>query len=112
MSAEIMDHAEADLKEHLIDKIREIAKDEKFKLDAYFFCGCPSGTPNEKLVKACEKYLETVEAGAPDKQAAQTLVAELEAATTVKPNVGETGNLVNNMADIQEVLAHKELLLN
>ena len=37
----------------VISKIREIVSNEKFKLDAYYFCGFPSGTPNEKLLKAC-----------------------------------------------------------
>ena len=45
----------------VISKIREIVSNEKFKLDAYYFCGFPSGTPNEKLLKACERYLETLD---------------------------------------------------
>ena len=38
-------------KQHLISKIQQIVKDEKFKIDAFFFCGFPGGTPNEKLKK-------------------------------------------------------------
>lgn len=96
------------MKEQVIAKIREIVSNEKFKLDAYFFCGFPSGTPNEKLLKACEKYLETVDSAQPDAAVTAAMIAELEAAAAAKSDVAD--NLVNNLSDIKEVLEHKELL--
>ena len=77
---------------------------------AYFFCGFPSGTPNEKLLKACEKYLETVDNGQPDEEVTAGMIAELEAAAVAKSAAAD--NLVNNQDDIKEVLAHKELLFH
>ena len=96
------------MKEQLIAKIRQIVSNEKFKMDAYFFCGFPSGTPNEKLLKACEKYLETVDNGQPDPEVTAKMIAELEAAVIKKSDVAD--NLVDTSAEINEVLAHKELL--
>lgn len=96
------------MKEQLIAKIREIVSNEKFKMDAYFFCGFPSGTPNEKLLKACEKYLETVDNGQPDQDVTAAMIAELEAAVAKKSDVAD--NLVDTSSEINEVLAHKELL--
>lgn len=96
------------MKEQLIAKIREIVSNEKFKMDAYFFCGFPSGTPNEKLLKACEKYLETVDNGQPDQDVTAKMIAELEAAVAKKSDVAD--NLVDTSSEINEVLAHKELL--
>ena len=96
------------MKEQLIAKIREIVSNEKFKMDAYFFCGFPSGTPNEKLLKACEKYLETVDNGQTDPEVTAKMIAELEAAVIKKSDVAD--NLGDTSAEINEVLAHKELL--
>ena len=98
------------MREQLISKIREIVSNEKFKMDAYFFCGFPSGTPNEKLLKACEKYLGTVDHGQPDDEVTAGMIAELEAAAVAKSAAAD--NLVNNQDDIKEVLAHKELLFH
>lgn len=98
------------MREQLISKIREIVSNEKFKMDAYFFCGFPSGTPNEKLLKACEKYLGTVDNGQPDEEVTAGMIAELEAAAVAKSAAAD--NLVNNQDDIKEVLAHKELLFH
>jgi len=94
--------------EQVIEKIKEIVANEKFKLDAYFFCGFPSGTPNQKLQKACEQYLETVESGQRDPEVIQQLVAQLEAAVATKSKAAD--NLVNNDEDLQAVLDHKDLL--
>ena len=96
-------------KEQVIAKIREIVSNEKFKLDAYYFCGFPSGTPNEKLLKACEKYLETVDGNQPDPAVTADMIAQLEGALAQKSKAAD--NLVNNDADIQEVLDHRGLLL-
>ena len=89
----------------VISKIREIVSNEKFKLDAYYFCGFPSGTPNEKLLKACERYLETLDRSG----VTEEMLAELENTLARKSKAAD--NLVNNDADIQAVLDHRELLI-
>ena len=96
-----------DIKQDLISKIEQIVKDEKFKIDAFYFCGFPGGTPNEKLKKACEKYLETKEN--PDATVKQQLIEELEKAVGLLNNE-KAGTLVNNSADIKEILDKKEYL--
>ena len=94
----------------VISKIREIVSNEKFKLDAYYFCGVPSGTPNEKLLKACERYLETLDRSEePDRGVTDEMLAELENTLARKSKAAD--NLVNNDADIQAVLDHRELLI-
>lgn len=111
MSTQMTEDNQTFTKEQAVAKIKEILANEKFKMDAYFFCGFPSGTPNEKLLKACENYLKAAEQEKPDPDAAAALIAELEAAAADKPNTGAADNLVNNTADLREVLAHRELLL-
>ena len=96
-------------KEYVISKIKQIVKDEKFKVDAFFFCGFPGGTPNEKLKNACEKYLEIVENGKSDDAVTQQLITELEAATQLL-SAEKAGTLVNNVSDVQEVLNNRQYL--
>ena len=98
-----------DKKEYVISKIKQIVKDEKFKVDAFFFCGFPGGTPNEKLKNACEKYLETVENEKPDEDVTQQLITELEAAAQLL-NTEKAGTLLNNVSDVKEVLDNKQYL--
>lgn len=98
-------------KEQLVTKIRQIAKDEKFRLDAYFFCGFPAGKPNSALLKACENYLATVDGGKQDIEATQKMIAELRAAVVANEKTEQIENLVDNMAEIKEVLACTEILL-
>lgn len=50
-------NGETPTKKQLIAKVRSIAENEKFKLDAFFLCGCPSGKPDKALENACEKYV-------------------------------------------------------
>ncbi len=97
-------------KEQIIEKVRQIVVDEKFKLDAYFLCGVASSVPNQKLQKACEKYLETVDNGTPDADVTAKLIDELDAAIKAVPKVKIIGDLVNNKPDIEEVYAHRDLL--
>lgn len=97
-------------RDFVISKVRSIVSNEKFKLDAYFFCGCPSGTPNQALLTACEQYLEAVDNGRPDREAAETLIAQLEHALANKSKAAD--NLVNNDADLQAVLDHRALLMS
>lgn len=97
-------------REELIGKIRELYQDEKFRLDAYFFCGFPSGTPNEKLMKACEKYLNALDAGQSTKEPAKALISELEAAASAKPKITGTNNMIETQGNIQEILEHRAFL--
>ena len=97
-------------KEQAVEKIREIYSDEKFRLDALFFCGFPSGMPNEKLMKACEKYLNALDNQQPTQEAAGNLVAELEAAITAKTKSVKVDNIIDNLESVKELLAHKDLL--
>ena len=101
---------EAPVKEQMIAKIKEIISNEKFKLDAYFFCGCPSGTPNQTLLKACEAYVAAAEQGLPGQEEAAVMLAEIEHALQNKSKAAD--NLVNNDADLQKVLDHKDVLLS
>lgn len=96
-------------KEQAVEKIREIYADEKFRLDALFFCGFPSGMPNEKLMKACEQYLNAVDGQQPTQEAAAVLTAELEAAAA-KNKSAKVDNIIDNLTSIQELLAHRKLL--
>lgn len=96
-------------KEQLDIKIKEIYENEKFKLDAYFFCGFPSGTPRETLIRACEGYLNS-DSAEMRKHAAEALVAELEAALAATPKANGADQLVNNAEEIRTVLAHRDLL--
>lgn len=96
-------------KDAMISKVKEIISNEKFKLDAYYFCGCPSGTPNQKLLETCQAYVKAVESGLPHQEAAQSMIVELENALANKSEAAD--NLVNNDADLREVLEHRELLL-
>ena len=73
-------------------------------MDAFFFCGCPGGTPNAPLKKACEAYLAER-----NEETRKNLIAELEKAAQ-QPAAENIGTLMNNQADIAEVLAHKDYL--
>ena len=97
-------------KEELLAKLKQIAADERFKLDAYFLCGAPSGLPNETLRKACEIYLTATAAGQMTEEIRSALIAELEGAVAKKDQIQVVGDLTNNQADIAEVLANQELL--
>ena len=94
-------------KEQMITKIQEIVKDEKFRMDAYFFCGFPSGTPNEKLLHACEAYLDTWEKKKSDKNITEHMIEKLEEAAAAA-KVSTVANIVDNNNDIEQILAHKE----
>ena len=92
------------IKTYLTEKLQGIIRDEAFKLDAFFFCGCPGGTPNAPLKKACEAYLAER-----NEETRANLIAELEKAAK-QPAAENIGTLMNNQADIAEVLAHKDYL--
>lgn len=98
------------MKEKMIEKVRQIIVDEKFKLDAYFLCGVASGLPNQDLQKACEKYIAAVDAGQPTDEAKEKMVAEMEKTLATQPTLKVRGDLTNNRNDIQEVYDNREYL--
>ena len=90
---------------YITEKIKGIVKDEQFKLDAFFFCGCPGGTPNAPLKKACEAYL-----AGKNNETREHLIQELEKVTANQSQVENIGTLMNNWKDIAEVLSYKQYL--
>ena len=97
-------------KEQLIEKIKELLKNEQFKVDAYFFCGSPPEAPNERLIKLCKTYLGSLEDAGASKEAAEVLIAELEKVAASKPSALAGANLLENRNDIQLILEHRDLL--
>ena len=97
-------------KEQLIEKIKELLKNEQFKVDAYFFSGSPTEQPNERLIKLCQAYLGSLEDAEANKDAAANLIAELEKTAAAKPSALAGANLLENRSDIKEILEHKDLL--
>ena len=97
-------------KEELLAKLKQIVVDEKFKVDAYFLCGAPSGLPNETLRKACEVYLVADAERTMTEEIRSVLIVELQKAAAKKDGLHIVGDLTNNQADIAEVLANQDLL--
>jgi len=95
------------MREEILTIIKNIVSTEKFKMDAYFMCGNPTDKPNQELLKACEKYLETPE----EKALAEDVIAEIE--KIVAPVVEAVGaeSLPKYLASLKEVLDNKECLL-
>lgn len=93
-------------KDELLNLIREILKNERFKVDAYFFCGFPTDQPNEKLVRLCDTYLNAPE----DEDAKNAMLAEMERMTTVESVLAEEKNVLGGTHDIRHVLNAKALL--
>lgn len=100
------------MKEQLISKIKTVADNEKFKRDAFFLCGAATGSPNQELLDACEKYLEATEKDSHDKEAAELLIKELEKAAEATAVRAGVNTVNNNIEYIKEILANKEILLN
>lgn len=98
------------MKDQLIYKIEKIVKNEKFKLDAFFLCGAPSGLPDDSLKKACEKYLEAVKNDTKDEAVVAALVAELERHLGTEPKIKVVGDITDNRSELQEVYDNREHL--
>ena len=98
------------MKEKIIETLRQIVKDEKFKLDAYFLCGATASPPNEPLRKACETYLANLDAGESTDAVKAELVAQLEHAANAKPKAALLGDMSDNRADILLCWENRELL--
>ena len=101
-----------EIKEQVIAKIKSIIENEKFKLDAYFLCGCPSDAPNQELKKACEKYIEASDAGKAGNADVEELVAALEASLKKDQVVAEVKSITSSNTAVQFVLDNKDALLN
>ena len=98
------------MNQQLMDTLRQIVKDEKFKLDAYFLCGATASPPNQPLQKACENYLAAAEAGADTAPAKAELIAQLEKAVNAKPTMALLGDMSDNRADILKVWESRDQL--
>ena len=88
-----------------LELIRSIVRNERFKVDAYFFCGFPTDQPNEKLIQLCEAYLEKQDAGSK-----AAMLTEMERMTAAGSLLDAGKNVLGSIADIQRVLEAKELL--
>ena len=92
-------------KERALELIQSIVKNERFKVDAYFFCGFPTDQPNEKLIKVCENYLEKR-----DPETKSAMLSEMERMVVAGSVLDAGKNVLGSAADIQRVLEAKELL--
>ncbi|MCD8198182.1 MAG: hypothetical protein LUE24_13635 [Lachnospiraceae bacterium] len=98
------------MNEQLLTKVRKLYQNEKFKLDAFFFCGSPTGTPNEGLIEACERYLEAAQRGGTVDAEAAALIAEMETAACRAQQEARAADTADSRADIGEILVRKEEL--
>ena len=92
-------------KEQVLELIQGIVKNERFKVDAYFFCGFPTDQPNEKLIQLCESYLEKQ-----DTETKTTMLAEMERMVAAGSVLDAGKNVLGSTADVQRVLEAKNLL--
>ena len=92
-------------KEQAVELIEGIVKNERFKVDAYFFCGFPTDQPNEKLIKVCENYLEKR-----DSETKSAMLSEMERVVSAGSVLDAGKNVLGSAADIQRVLEVKDLL--
>lgn len=97
-------------KEKLISLIDGIATNEKFKQDAFFFCGFPTEKPNETLMKACNAYIESINNDTESDEIKENLLKELQAVLDAAPDVDGVKNILSNEAEIRTILDNSELL--
>ena len=91
-------------KEQALELIQSIVKNERFKVDAYFFCGFPTDQPNEKLIQLCESYLEKQ-----DTETKTAMLAEMERMVSAGSVLDAGKNVLGSTADVQRVLEAKRL---
>ncbi len=99
-------------KEEIIEKIKAIIENEKFKLDGYFLCGFPTGAPNQELQKACETYIERIETGSVAESDTETLIDAMEASLKVESEVAEVNDITKSDGLVKYILGHKEVLFS
>ena len=92
-------------KEQALELIQSIVKNERFKVDAYFFCGFPTDQPNEKLIQLCEAYLKKR-----DTETKTAMLAEMERMVSAGSVLDAGKNVLGSTADVQRVLDAKDLL--
>ena len=92
-------------KEQALELIQSIVKNERFKVDAYFFCGFPTDQPNEKLIQLCESYLEKQ-----DTETKTAMLAAMERMVSAGSVLDAGKNVLGSTADVQRVLEAKDLL--
>lgn len=97
-------------REEIIGKIKAIIENEKFKLDGYFLCGFPTGAPDQKLQKACEKYIELIENSEPSEADKKVLIEALEAALKVESEVAAVNDITRSDDLVKYVLENKDAL--
>ena len=88
-----------------LELLRSIVQNERFKVDAYFFCGFPTDQPNEKLIHLCEAYLEKR-----DTETKTAMLAEMERMVSAGSVLDAGKNVLGSTADVQRVLDAKDLL--
>lgn len=97
-------------KEELYDMISTVAAGEKFKQDAYFFCGFPSESPDEELLKASEAYLRSVDEDRESEEIRSDLIRALENAAARKRMLADKDNMTSNADEIRTILGSRENL--
>ena len=94
----------------LVSMVKALGDGEKFKQDAFFFCGFPSEAPNEELMYACQKYVAQAETGNKDVAVTARLISELEKAMVKNSGLKDNMNITNSKAEIEAILALKDEL--
>ena len=97
-------------KDKLISLVDGIAVNEKFKQDAFFFCGYPTDKPNEGLMKICRKYVDAAKEGEVPAEIKEALVAELKATIEKGSEVEAVKNMHSNEAEIKTILENADEL--
>lgn len=99
-------------RDDIIEKIRAIASNEKFKHDAYFLCGFATDKPNSDLLDACESYLKAVDDVKTDiaQDALTKLLSVMEKHVAACAEIKVKGNILGNADDIKSVLDNRNLL--
>lgn len=97
-------------REELIEKIKAIIENEKFRLDGFFLCGFPTGAPNQVLQRACEKYIAIDEKGTPSEDDTKTLIEALEDSLKVESDVKDVNDITRSDDTVKYILQHKDML--
>lgn len=94
----------------LVAMVKALGDGEKFKQDAFFFCGFPSEAPNEELMWACQKYVDMKNAGNDDESVKNRLISELEKAAEKSSGLKDNMNITSSKNEINAILAAKDRL--
>ena len=97
-------------KEEIYRVVSTIAESEKFKQDAFFFCGFPSESPDEELLAASKAYLESVDNDTETDEIKERLVKALRSSLDKKKVLADKDNITSNEKEIREVLESRDNL--